>query len=174
MWVRYESAFNLTIAQAMAAMLKDNLGINVSVSNKESKLFMDTLNTHKIPFYLLTYGFDYLDPSNMLGIWVTGGREGWSNPKFDALVKDATSLVGNQAKRDQEFKDAEKILVDDVGGVFIYHVTPGWIYKSYLKGSELEPDKTGVTAWHWPGLEDVGALMSTIYVSNTVPQSRHQ
>lgn len=174
MWVRYESPFNLTIAQAIAAMLKDNLGINVSVSNKESKLFMDTLNTHKIPFYYLTYGFDYLDPSNMLGIWVTGGREGWSNPKFDALVKDATSLVGNQAKRDQEFKDAEKILVDDVGGIFIYHVTPGWIYKSYLKGSELTPDKTGVTAWHWPGLEDVGVLMSTIYVDNTVPKDRHQ
>jgi len=28
-------------------------------------------------------------------------------------------LVGDNAKRDQEFKDAEKILVDDVGGIFI-------------------------------------------------------
>ena len=109
----------------------------------------------------------------MLGIWATGGRHAWSNPQFDTLLKDATSLSGNQAKRDQEFKDAEKILVDDVGGVFIYHVTPGWIYKSYLKGSELTPDKTGVTAWHWPGLEDVGVLMSTIYVSNDVPKDRH-
>ncbi len=174
LWLRQENAFNQAIAQAIAAMLKDNLGINVQVSNKETKLFMDTLNAHKLPFYYLSYGFDYLDPSNMLGIWVTGGRHTWSNARFDALMKDATSLSGNKAKRDQEFKDAEKILVDDVGGVFIYHVTPGNIYKQYLKGSELEPDKTGVAAWHWPGLEDVGVLMSTIYVANTVPKDRHK
>jgi ABC-type transport system substrate-binding protein len=174
MWLRGETPFNQTIAQAVAAMLKDNLGINVSVSNKDPKVFMDALNAHKLPFYYLSYGFDYLDPSNMLGIWVTGGRHSWTNPQFDSLVKEATSLSGNQAKRDQEFKDAEKILVDDVGGAFIYHVTPGAIYKSYLKATELDPDKTGVAAWHWPGLEDAGVLMSTMYVTNTVGKDRHQ
>jgi ABC-type transport system substrate-binding protein len=174
MWLRQETPLNLTIGQAIAAMIKDNLGINVDVSNKEAKVFMDSLNAHKLPFYFLSYGFDYLDPSNMLGIWTTGGRHAWSNAQFDALMKDATSLSGNKAKRDQEFKDAEKILVDDVGGIFIYHVTPGNIYKPYLKGSELDPDKTGVAAWHWPNLEDVGALVSSIYVSNAVPRDRHQ
>jgi ABC-type oligopeptide transport system substrate-binding subunit len=173
MWLRDETPFNQTIAQAIAAMIKDNLGINVDVSNKESKLFMDTLNAHKLPFYYLSYGFDYLDPSNMLGIWTTGGRHAWSNPQFDKLIIDATSLSGNKAKRDQEFKDAEKILVDDVGGIFIYHVTPGNIYKPYVKGSELDPDKTGVAAWHWPNLEDVGTLMESIYISNAVPKGRH-
>jgi ABC-type oligopeptide transport system substrate-binding subunit len=172
LWLRNETPLNQAIGEAIASMLKDNLGINVQVSNKEPKLFMETLNAHKLPFYFLSYGFDYLDPSNMLGIWTTGGRHAWSNAKFDALMKDATSLSGNQARRDQEFKDAEKILVDDAGGVFIYHVTPGNIYKPYVKGSELEPDKTGVAAWHWPGLEDVGVLNSTIYVSNDAPKDR--
>jgi ABC-type oligopeptide transport system substrate-binding subunit len=174
LWLRNENSLNTTIGQAIAAMLKDNLGIDVEVSNQENKVFMTSLNAHTLPFYFLSYGFDYLDPSNMLGIWASGGRHAWTNAKFDALIKDATSLSGNQAKRDQEFKDAEKILVDDVGGVFVYHATPGNIYKPYLKGSELEPDKTGIAAWHWPNLEDVGALMSTIYVSNSVPKGRKQ
>jgi len=174
MWLRNEPALNEAIAEAIASMLKDNLGIDVQVSNKgDPKLFMTALNAHQLPFYFLSYGFDYLDPSNMLGIWVSGGRHAWVNPKFDALMKDATSLSGNKAKRDQEFKDAEKILVDDVGGIFIYHVTPGNIYKPYVKGSELDPDKTGVATWHWPGLEDVGALNSSIYISNDVPSDRH-
>ena len=153
LWLRNENDLNQAIAAAIAAMLKDNLGIDVQVSNKETKLFMDTLNAHKLPFYFLSYGFDYLDPSNMLGIWVTGGRHAWTNPEFDKLVKDASSLIGDNAKRNQMFKDAEKILVDDVGGIFIYHVTPGNIYKPYLKGEELEPDKTGVgcLALAWPG-----------------------
>jgi peptide/nickel transport system substrate-binding protein/oligopeptide transport system substrate-binding protein len=153
-------------------MLKENLGIDVQVSNKETKLFMDTLNGHKLPFYFLSYGFDYLDPSNMLGIWVSGGRHAWKNDQFDKLVTDATSLVGDNAKRDQEFKDAEKILVDDVGGIFIYHVTPGNIFKPYMKGSELEPDKTGVAAWHWPNTESIGMLLYTLYVSSDVPATR--
>ena len=172
LWLRNESDLNKAIAGAIASMLKENLGIDVEVSNKETKLFMDTLNSHKLPFYFLSYGFDYLDPSNMLGIWVSGGRHAWKNDQFDQLVTDATSLVGDNAKRDQEFKDAEKILVDDVGGIFIYHLTPGNIYKPYMKGSELEPDKTGVAAWHWPNTESVGMLLYTLYVSNDVPATR--
>ena len=174
MWLRKATQLNQAIGEAIASMLKDNLGIDVQVSNKaDPKIFMDTLNAHKLPFYLLEYGFDYLDPSNMLGIWQSGGRHAWSNAEFDRLMKEATPLTGNGAKRDQEFKDAEKILVDDVGGIFIYHVTPGNMYKSYVKGSELEPDKTGVAAWHWPGLEAVGTLNSSVYVSNDVPSDRH-
>jgi hypothetical protein len=68
--------------------------------------------------------------------------------------------------------DAEKILVEDVGGIFIYHATPGAIYKPYVKGSELEPDKTGVAAWHWPNTEAVGELMFSIYISKDAPADR--
>lgn len=172
MWLRNESDLNKAVASAIAAMLKDNLGINVEVSNKETKLFMDTLNAHKLPFYFLSYGFDYLDPSNMLGIWTTGGRHAWSNPQFDKLVKDASALTGDPAKRNQMFQDAEKVLVDDAGGVFIYHATPGNIYKPYLKGSELDPDKVGLAAWHWPGLEDIGMLFPTTYITKDVSNYR--
>ena len=172
LWLRQENDLNKAVAAAIASMLHDNLGITVQVSNKETKLFMDTLNSHKLTFYFLSYGFDYLDPSNMLGIWTSGGRHAWKNAEFDRLVIHATSLVGDTAKRDQEFKDAEKILVDDVGGIFIYHATPGNIYKPYMKGSELEPDKTGVAAWHWPGIEDIGMLMFTLYMSKDVPSTR--
>jgi len=59
-----------------------------------------------------------------------------------------------------------------VGGIFIYHATPGAIYKPYMKGTELEPDKTGVAAWHWPFIEDGGMLIYTLYVSNDAPASR--
>ena len=87
MWLRQELQFNQSIAEAIAAMLSQNLNIQVSVSNKETKLFNDSLNAHKLPFYYISYGFDYLDPSNMLGIWVTGGRHDWSNPNSISLSK---------------------------------------------------------------------------------------
>ncbi|MBE0697374.1 MAG: peptide ABC transporter substrate-binding protein, partial [Anaerolineaceae bacterium] len=165
LWLRNEGDLVKAVASATAAMIQENLGIQVEVSNKESKLFMDTLNAHKLPLYIVSYGFDYLDPSNMLGIWTSTGRHAWKNDAFDTLVKDASALTGDDAKRTQMFKDAEKILVEDVGAVFIYHATPGTIYKAYLKGSELEADNVGLAAWHWPGLEDIGMLFPSLYIS---------
>lgn len=171
LWLRDETALNQAVGAAIASMLTENLGIQVEVSNKESKLFTDTLNSHKLTLYMVSYGFDYLDPSNMLGIWTSNGRHAWKNDQFDAMVKEASALTGDDAKRTQMFKDAEKILVEDVGAVFIYHATPGNIYKDYLKGSELEPDNVGLAAWHWPGLEDIGMLFPTTYISKDVAQS---
>ena len=85
-------------------------------------------------FGAVSYGMDYLDPSNLLGIWVSTGRHSWKNDEFDQLITDATPLVGDPAKRDQMFRDAEKILVDDVGGVFIDHRWQGNLYKPYVQG----------------------------------------
>jgi oligopeptide transport system substrate-binding protein len=62
--------------------------------------------------------------------------------------------------------------VDEVPAVFIYHVTPGWMYKPYIKGEEFEPDKTGVTTWHWPGLEDINMMALTTYISKDVDKYR--
>ena len=170
--LRNEADLNKAVASAIAAMLKDNLGIDVEVKNvSDAKVFMADLNAHTLPFYFLSYGFDYLDASNMLGIWISGGRHAWVNAEFDKLVKDASSSV-DMAKRSQEFKDGEKILVNDGGGIFIYHATPGNIYRPYLKGEELEPDKTGVAAAHWPTWEDIGMLMPTTYITKDVANYR--
>jgi len=170
--LRNENDLNKAVASAVAAMIKDNLGIDVQVNNiADSKTFMDQLNSKKLSFYFLSYGYDYLDASNMLGIWKFGGRHAWKNDEFDKLVTEASAST-DMAKRSQQFKDAEKILVTDAGGVFIYSATPGNIYRPYLKGVELEPDKTGVAAAHWPTWEDIGMLMPTTYISKEVANYR--
>ena len=170
--LRQETDLNKAVANAIAGMLKDNLGVQIDISNIDSKTFMADLNAHKIQFYMVSYGFDYLDASNMLGVWLSKGRHAWKNDEFDKLTNDATSFIGDPATRSQMFKSAEKILVDDVGGIFLIHRTPGNIYRPYLKGSELEPDKTGVATWHWPAPEDISTLPLTVYIANTVDPNR--
>src|SRR5437764_8474941 len=96
-----------------------------------------------------SYGMDYLDPSNMLGVWVSTGRHSWRNAEFDKLVADANSLVGDPAKRTQMYQDAEKILVSDVGGIFLDHRIQGDLFQPYVSGDCFRPDKQGVAAWHW-------------------------
>jgi ABC-type transport system substrate-binding protein len=172
LWLRSERALGQAVGNAIAAMLKRNLGVEVEVSNRETKMFMDTLNAHRLPFYMVSYGMDFLDPANMLGIWLSGGRHAWKSERFDTLVKTASSMVGNADRRMTMFHEAEKILVSDVGFIPIYFVTPGFMWKPYLKGTALTADKIGVTAWHWPGWDGLSTLHESIYVSKDVSKFR--
>ncbi|MFZ1768350.1 MAG: peptide ABC transporter substrate-binding protein [Caldilinea sp.] len=172
--LRAEGPAPAAVAQAYASALKENLGIDVEVTNMDFKAYMDELNTKPtgVQFTLISYGMDYLDPSNMLGVFLSGGRHPWANAEYDALVKDAGSFIGDPMERLQMFQDAEKILVDDAGFVFAYHQTPGDLIKPYLKGPSLDPDNNGVSAWHWPGFSSFSNLLSGVYISSDVSNYR--
>jgi ABC-type transport system substrate-binding protein len=167
LWLRAETPGRQAMAQAIAASLKQNLGIDVDVSNKEQKLFTDAMNAKppQIQFGMVSYGFDFLDPYNMLSVFLGSGRHNWKNAEYDDLVKKAASFTGDPATRTKMFQDAEKILVSDVGGVFIQHRTVADIYKPYMKGSELEPDKNGFAAMHWPTYANMSTLVGSLYIS---------
>jgi peptide/nickel transport system substrate-binding protein/oligopeptide transport system substrate-binding protein len=152
LWLRNESPAAQAVFQAVAASIVDCLKVQIEVSNKDFKVYMDALNAEptQLQFGAVSYGMDYLDPSNMLGIWVSTGRHSWKNDEFDRLIREATPLVGDPELRDQMFRDAEKILVDDVGGVFIDHRWQGQLFTPYVQGEGLRnPDSNGISAWHW-------------------------
>jgi ABC-type oligopeptide transport system substrate-binding subunit len=173
LWLRNEAPVRQAVAQAIAASLNQNLGISVDVSNKENKTFTDAMNAKptQIQFGMVSYGFDFLDPYNMLSVWLGDGRHNWKNDDFDQQVKAAASFTGDPATRIKMFQDAERLLVTDVGGAFIYHRTVADLYKPYLKGSELEPDKNGFAALHWPGFTNVSTSLGSIYISKDVASS---
>ena len=172
--LRAEGPTPLAVAQAYAAALNESLGIEVEVNNMDFKAFMDELNAKPtgVQFTLISYGMDYLDPSNMLGVFLSGGRHPWSNAEYDSLVREASSFTGDPAERVRMFQEAETILVNDAAYVFTYHQTPGDLIKPYLKGPALEPDANGVSAWHWPGFSSFSDLLSGVYISNEVSNYR--
>jgi ABC-type oligopeptide transport system substrate-binding subunit len=170
LWLRDETPGRQAMAAAIAASIKQILGINVDVSNKETKTFTDAMNAKptQIQFGMVSYGFDFLDPSNMLGVWLGSGRHNWKNDQYDQMVKTAASFTGDTATRIKMFQDAERLLVSDPGGVFIQHRTISDVYRPYLKGSELEPDKNGFAAIHWPGFINLNTIPGSLYISKDV------
>jgi ABC-type oligopeptide transport system substrate-binding subunit len=170
LWLRNEPPVRQAVAQAIAASIKQNLGIEVDVSNKETKTFTDALNAKptQIQFGMVSYGMDFLDPYNMLSVWLGGGRHNWNSTQFDDMVKKAAAFTGDAAERTKMFQDAEKLLVTEAPGIFIYHRYQSDLYRPYLKGAELEPDKTGVAAYHWPGFSNNNKLLGSMYVSKDV------
>ena len=152
MWLRNEGAAMQAVYQASAASIAQCLNLNIEVANQDFKVYMDALNAKPTQLQLgaVSYGMDFLDPSNLLGIWVSTGRHSWRNDEFDSIISEASSMTSDPILREQMFKDAEKILVDDVGGVFIAHRWQGNLFQPYIKGDVIRvPDSQGIAAWHW-------------------------
>lgn len=84
------------------------------------------------------------------------------------MVKKAAAFTGDAAERTKMFQDAEKLLVSDVGGIFIYHRTVSDLYKSYLKGSELDADANGIAAMHGWASSNYSTLVGSMYISKDV------
>ena len=115
---------------------------------------------------------DYLDPSNMLGVWVSGGRHSWDNPAFDAKVGEAAAFTGAVDDRLALFQEAERLLVDDVPGVFVYHETPAQLVKPWVRGAALEPDASGNVSIHWPRYTTMSTVPGELFMSDTIPDDR--
>ncbi|MGB3306815.1 MAG: peptide ABC transporter substrate-binding protein [Thermomicrobiales bacterium] len=156
--------------QAYAAMIKQHLNIDAQVQNLDRQAFYADMK--KIPLGFVSYGMDYFDASNMLGVWLSGGRHAWSNKDYDAKVNEATTFLGDEAERTAMFQEAEKILVSDVPAAFTFFITPNQLVKSYVAGPALEPDKNGIAAIHWPGYATMSTVPEEIWIADSAPKGR--
>lgn len=151
---------------AAAASISECLNVTVEVNNMEGGAYMTALLARPttIQFGAISYGMDYLDPANMLGLWVSTGRHSWRNAEFDQLITEANSLVGDPELRAELYQQAERILVEDVGGIFLNHRIQGTLFQPYYVGGFREPNAQGVAGWQWWNMW----VWGTAYISNDV------
>ena len=103
------------IAEALQAMFKDNLGVDVKLANMESSVFTQEQTALKLQLSRSSFLADYGDPINFLENFQTGlamNRTGWSNAEYDQLIKDAKN-ESDEAKRFELMYKAEKLLLDE-------------------------------------------------------------
>ena len=100
------------------------LDISVNLQIVEGAVWSARRARHDMPIYLGQYEYDFLDPANMLTrLWrstsETGSpRHAWRNERFDELVTLAGREI-DEPKRISLYQQAERILVEDVGGLFL-------------------------------------------------------
>jgi ABC-type transport system substrate-binding protein len=123
-----------------------HLDIAVNLQIVEGAVWSAKRSRHEMPVYQGQYEYDFLDPANMLTrLWRSTSEKGsprhaWRNERFDELVTLAGSEI-DERKRIGLYQDAERILVEDVGGLFLSQSVTHQIWYPYLTG--FEPDKTG-------------------------------
>jgi ABC-type oligopeptide transport system substrate-binding subunit len=171
MWLRAPTPLDQAVANALAAMIKQNLNIDVELVPHDQPGFTAALNAKptQIPLGYVRYGMDYLDPSNMLSVWKSGGRHSWSNPEFDKELAAASAFLGDPAERIKMFQAAEKILVEDVPAVFVYHGREIQYIKPWVEGEFITPDSHDISAVHWPGYTTMTEIPQQLYIGNSAP-----
>ncbi len=174
LYIRGSNQSDKDVCQAISAGFKQTLGIEIALENLDQPSFMAKLNNKptQMPLGWLSYGMDYFDATNMLGVWLSGGRHSWKNDEFDRLVKSGGQLTTDPEKRSEMMKAAEKILVQDCAGIFVYHQLIGNLYKPYLKGDILTPNRYGYNGLQWPGFGTATLAIPSLYISNDVSKFR--
>ena len=128
------STANKQIGEFLAAQLQTNLGVKVNQVVIDSKTVTTRLRKHDYQLYVGGWGADYPDDQDWFDIWMTGSGNvfgGYSNPAYDALVKQADTTA-DATKRQSLYDQAQKILIDDAGGGFLYQRNYMFLVKPYV------------------------------------------
>lgn len=163
-------ANDATKLQYVQTQWQNNLGIKVNLQVVENAVWQSKRAEHSMQIYLGPYEYDYLDPSNMLtSLWRSTSdkgspRHGWKSAEFDKLVSDA-GKEADDAKRMQMYRDAEKILCEQIGGIFLQHGVFNQIWWPYLVG--MKPNKEGNVVYRW-----LDIARYQMYIRNDVDQYR--
>lgn len=124
------------VAEAVQAMWKRNLGLEVKLVNKEWKTYMQDIDTLNYQVARAGWIGDYNDPMTFLEMWVTdnGNNDtGWSNAEFDKLIADAQVEV-DKAKRLELLQKAEQILVEQGPIIPVYFYTNNQLISRQVQG----------------------------------------
>jgi oligopeptide transport system substrate-binding protein len=129
------------IAEAVQAMWKDVLHIQVELSNQEWGSFMQGVAALQYDVARRSWIGDYLDPNTFLACWITGdgnNRSGWSNRRYDSLIRDAARETDPQ-QRFAMLREAEALLLDQGPTIPIYHYSTNELVKPYVRGIWQNP-----------------------------------
>ncbi len=125
------------IAEAISQMWKEVLGIQVTVTNQEWKVYLKTLQEDSPHVWRLGWCMDYPDANNWTReVFAIGGHEEnatqWRNEEFTKLLEEA-ALEKDYAKRQDMYAQAEQILVwEDAAIAPIYWYTRVTCTKPYV------------------------------------------
>jgi oligopeptide transport system substrate-binding protein len=112
------------IAEAIQEMWKQNLNIDVTLTNQEWAVFQDTRKQGNFQIARSGWIGDYSDPMTYLGMFVTGSPMNysrWENADYDALLEAAK--IQEPSERFASLEEALDLVMDGSAYMPIYYYT---------------------------------------------------
>jgi len=127
---------------------------------------MEALPT-EIEMGFVSYGMDYFDASNMLGVYKGGGRHDWDNAQYDNLLAEG-GAASVKSVRQQIYTKAQILLTEDAPGVFVFHGLDGFYNWPFLEGAALTKNQLGYDGLQWPGFSPLATSQDELYIAGNV------
>jgi oligopeptide transport system substrate-binding protein len=142
------SDFATATAKFIRDQLKANLGVDVTLDALDGNTLSSRLYTGDFQIAgPLGWMADYPDPSDWFGLFITTNSSNFSfyqNKQYDNFVKVAGSDL-QPDRRDQEYRQAQKMLVGDLPVAFLAQSVSWSLVRPYVRGATPTPVDI------WPG-----------------------
>lgn len=132
------------IGEALQAMWKQHLGIDIELVNQEWRVYLDRRERGDFQVARAVWIGDYVDPHTFLSLWSTGaGRQwsGWDNETYQNLLAASESTT-QVSERIPLLHAAESLLLEEQVMIPVYfYVT------TYLKRPEVQGWHANLLNW---------------------------
>ena len=116
----------VTIAEAVQQMWKENLNVDMSITQEEWSVFQKNRQTRNYTVCRADWIGDYLDPMTFAQLFTStsaGNRVGYSNINYDSLIKDAQSTIDNNRRMNNMHIAEDMLIGDDMALIPLYYYT---------------------------------------------------
>ncbi len=136
---------NLQVAEAVQAMLREHLGIEVQLRQVEFAQHLQSIDVGRVPFFRLGWVADYPDPENFLNLLygklvpdnpneispINSTR--YRNPAVDSLLELALA-TRDRARRIELYARAEQLAIEDAPVLILFHDEDYRLLQPYVAG----------------------------------------
>ncbi|USG64505.1 peptide ABC transporter substrate-binding protein [Brevibacillus ruminantium] len=133
---------NKAIAEALQAVWKKELGVDVKLINKETKVYLDDQEQGNFVITRSSWTADYNDPVNFLQKFIekysSSNITRWHNPTYTDLIKKSYR-EGDDQKRKQTLLEAETLLMEEMPLTGIFSDVNAWVQSEKVKGVRVDP-----------------------------------
>lgn len=126
------------IAEAVQAMWQRNLGVRITLNNKEWRTYLQDMSTLNYQMARAGWIGDYNDPTTFLDLWEThngNNNTGWSHEEYDRLIHAARVETDPDARLEL-LQEAEAILMREGPVIPVFYYTNNFLVSRHLEGFE--------------------------------------
>ncbi len=139
------------VAQAIQAMLKESLNMNVTLEGLENAVFRSSMWEHKNQLTYVRWYMDYPDPNNdHFLVWYSsrssGSRHEYADAEYDAMLEEAAGGA-TMEERMAIYSEAERRMIEDGAATYVYYPFGVSLYKPWIQG--LPTNSAGLNVQDW-------------------------
>lgn len=130
------SQLHREIAEIVQQMWRKNLGVQVGIATKDSKVFFSERILKQYPLARSSWFGDYPDPFAFLTLYLSDNGQnttGYANPEYDRLALSAARTL-HEATRLARYREAEAVLLHDAPVVPLFHETGRHLVHPAVRG----------------------------------------